>query len=291
MKIAISGSSGFIGQEIIQLCQLQQIDVIQIPRHLCSSDDYIQELSELIASSDVVINLNGASILRRWTTQGKKLIYNSRVKVTERIVTAISKTTHKPQVLISASAIGIYEAGKQHNEYEYTKSTGFLGKLCTDWEEQALVSEQYGVRTAILRLGVVLGKNGGIVKRLYPLFRLGLGAVILPANSPFPFVHISDLTNTIFEIIHRHEMNGVFNLVANPKETQKSFARHFAKTLQKPLLMGIPGNILQLVYGKGATIMYQNPVVESKRLKEYEIGFQFKNSEMALTHIFRKENV
>lgn len=289
MKIAISGINGFIGSHLKQVFESDHHSVIAVPRELASNKDKISELSHLLSGCDVLINLSGAPLIHQWTTQYKQTIYNSRILITANLVGAM-KLAPKPLALfISTSAVGIYEAGKQHNEYQNTIDKGFLGKLCVDWENEALIAGQTGCRVVIMRLSVVLGRKGGVVKKLYALFKSGLGAVILPSRSAFPFVHIDDLTFIIKQFIENRQMQGVYNVTTDITTTQKTFARAFAHALRKPLFLAVPGCMLRLLYGKGARIIINNPFVESKRLKEDGYVFKYQNIHDAMIDIAKSK--
>lgn len=276
MKIAVCGISGFVGEEVKKYFEAKGFEVIGVERKISSNSQKIQELIEKFSGCEVVINLSGAPIIKPWTKKYKKEIYDSRINTTQNISKAISQMKFKPKLLISTSAVGIYQANKNHDEYNFNHNEEFLGEVCKDWEMTALKSESDEVRVVITRLGVVVGQQGGVVKKLFPLFNFGLGAVILPAKSSFPFVHINDLIRAYEFFIESKNSRGVYNIVASNSTTQLDFARAFAKALKRPLLMVVPRFILKIVYGGGADVISNNPFVESKRLREE--GFEFNHS-------------
>lgn len=287
MKIAITGISGFIGSELYDHFSDLSFEVVGIPRNLTSDKESIEELSAHISDADVVINLRGAQIIKRHTEKYKQTLWESRINTTQNLVKAMELSPVKPSLLISASAVGIYSPGKKHDEYNFEYDSGFVGTLCREWENEALRAQNIGVRTIILRFGIVLGKRGGVVRKLLPIFRAGLGATILPAGSPFPWIHVRDLLEICHHFIGNEQCSGVYNLSANETTTQKDFAKSFAKALKKPLIFVIPGFFLKLLFGKGADIITRTPRVTSKRLSECHAGFRFNDINTAMTDVLR----
>ncbi len=288
MKIAISGISGFTGSELKTYFFEKGWDVIEIPRKLVSESSSVQALSELISDVNVVINLRGAPIIKRHTRTYKRILWESRIHSTKAIVRAMEQNSKKPELFISASATGIYKAGKKHDEYQHETDPGFLGQLCTAWEKEALHAESLGIRTCVLRLGIVLGKEGGVINKLFPLFNAGLGAVILPARAPFPWIHIGDFLEICQHLILCNQCSGVYNLSADASTTQKDFAKAFAATLKRPLLFVLPPVLLRILFGKGADIITKTAEVRSLRLGESGYHLMYSNIRSALSEIFGK---
>ena len=138
----------------------------------------VAALHDKIEGCDAVINLAGAPIAARWTEAYKKLLYESRVPLTQKIVAAMHGLERRPAVFISVSGVGIYPGGGPWDEDDGECSDDFLGHLAWDWEQAALEALSAGVRTVVFRFGVVLGRDGGALAKMLPLFRLGLGGVI-----------------------------------------------------------------------------------------------------------------
>jgi uncharacterized protein len=287
MKIAIAGISGFIGNRIKTTFENKSWQVVDIPRNFTSKPENMELLTTLLEEVDVVINLRGAPIIKRHTQSYKKILWESRINTTNLLVEAMQKTKSKPKVFISTSAIGIYKPNSQtHTEQTYTVNNDFIGDLCVEWEKQANKAQEIGVRTVVVRLGVVLGKDGGVVKKLSSLFKLGLGATILPAHKPFPWIHIEDVCDSVSHFIENAHSSGVYNLCANPNTNQKHFARAFAKAVKRPLLFVVPAFALKILYGKGAEIITNNPKVESVRLAQTGYNLTYNSIDEALGQIF-----
>jgi uncharacterized protein len=288
MKIAIAGASGFIGAELKKIFSQKNILVVPIPRELSSSSSKIKELEHLLSDCDIVVNLSGAPIIQRHTSKAKQIIYQSRINTTQNIVNAMSNLASKPIVFISTSAVGIYKPGIVHDEYSQQFNQNWVGDMCLQWEKQAFLAEQSGVRTVVMRLGVVIGRNGGVVQKLFPLFKMGAGAVILPPSASFPWVHVEDVASFVLFALENPKTKGVYNLTANNHTTQKDFAKAFARALKRPLLMVVPGLFLKILYGKGAEIITRNPFVTPQRLADEGFSFRFSDIHQTLLSEFRK---
>ncbi len=282
MNIVISGISGFIGSSLKNHFLSLGWTVQDIPRQYLYDDTFVPQLVELLISSDIVINLRGASVAGRWTSSYMQKIYDSRIRGTQALVKAMKETGRSDIVFISASAVGIYEAGLIHDETSTYLSKGFLGKVCIDWEREALAAETSGIRTLIFRSGVVLGSTGGVVKKLKPLFRMGLGAVILPASDPFPWIHIDDWIQAVIHGIHTVESRGIYNLSASETTSQRDFAMAFARSVKRPLLFVLPKFMLRMILGRGAEFLNNNPFVIPARLRAEGFQFRYKDIHTAL---------
>ena len=170
MRIAISGASGYIGQHLSSFLEGKGYDVIPLGRDLFKEDCF-DELCRCVESCEVVINLAGASINKRWTEAYKQELYDSRIYVTRQLVHAINTRRVKPELFISASAVGYYPAFGEYDEYHDYRGMDFLARLCGAWEEEASACSS-DVRLVITRLGVVLSEDGGALKEMLRLQRL-----------------------------------------------------------------------------------------------------------------------
>lgn len=286
MKIAITGASGFIGQELCKFLEKQNHTIIRIPHNTIYRNT--EELSEILSSADIVINLAGATIQKRWTRKYRLEIYRSRVRTTRAIVKTIASLQKRPKKLISVSAIGIYDSQGEHDEYSRNLSFDFLGQVAKDWEEATLYANNLGLEVYIFRLGIVLGNTGGMLKKLYPLFNMGLGAVISSGKQPMSFIHISDLLNMFHYAIESKLPDGTYNAVAPEYTTNKEFSRVFAQLLKRPLLFKIPKQVLHLMYGKGATFLYTGQAVKPIALMDQHFPFQFCDIKSSLEDLISK---
>ena len=271
MKIAISGTNGFVGGRVKKFFTEKGYEIIPITRNDLLNAHL--NLIKKVDDADVVIHLSGASLIRRWTRKGKDLIYNSRILTTRNLSNAILEAENPPSILISTSAVGIYQTKGVHSEDEYVYDMGFLGEVCKAWEAEAMRSV-LKCRVALFRFGIILDKKEGAFVRMAKIFKAGLGGKIATGKQPMPWVHIEDVLRAYDFAIHNARIHGAVN-VASPGVIQSSeYTRMLAKKLHRPHLIPVPGFALRLLYGKGAILLTEGQSVVPKRL--LDCGFTFK---------------
>lgn len=272
MKIALSGAGGYIGGNLAHQLKISGHEILKIDRSALYNT---QLLSGILSGTDVVIHLSGAPILCRWTEVNKKEILRSRTETTKNIVEVINNLPSgiRPSTFISASAIGIYLPNESHTEESNSFSDDFVGEVVKQWEGSSNGLSD-SVRKIIFRIGLVLGKEAKTMKQLLPIFKLGLGGNIGNGQQPFPFVHISDVTQAILWAVQNQEATGVYNLVAPQNITNKQFTKALSKAVNRPAIFTVPEFALKIVYGEAASLLLQSPEVSPERL--IRAGFQFK---------------
>jgi len=283
MNIAMSGATGFIGSHLAKAFTEKGWTVIPLRRDDIAGDE--AALLGKIGAADIVVNLAGATIARKWTEEYKEIMYSSRVRTTRCIVDAISKSVKKPALLISASAVGIYDTKGTHTEDDTNYADDFLGRLAKDWELAALPAVDAGVRTVIFRFGVVLGPGGGVLKEMLVPFRLGMGGVIGDGMQPFSWVHIYDLIAAFFRAIETRDFSGVYNLTAPHYTTNKGLTEALAQALHRPALLRVPAFVFRLQLGEGAKVLLEGQKVIPKRLLDDGFSFRFTRIEEAVEDV------
>lgn len=285
MQASISGSSGFIGSALLRELSLKgwKIKVIDRQALSLSLDDFRKNYME---GSNLVINLAGAPIQRKWTDAYKKEIVSSRVETTRKIVQAIAQMEVKPDLFISASAVGIYDATHAHTEESLHLDQGFLGSVCKAWEAEAKLAEPL-TRTIIFRLGVVLGKNGGALEKMHPLFRSGLGGKLGRGDQYMPFIHLDDVLEAFHFVIEHTETQGVYNLVAPYPVTNYEFTDVYAKVLNQMAFLTVPAFALKWKFGESAIILLEGQNVRPERLEKAGFTWKYPSIRNALTAIYR----
>lgn len=272
--IAISGASGFVGSRLQSELSAAGHEVRALTRMVLSSP---QTLAKRLTGAHVVVNLAGAPIISRWTEDYKKTLYSSRIDTTRQIVDALATLDSRPELLISASAVGIYATGV-HTEGNHTLSEGFLGRLAQDWEAEAMRAESIGLRTVVLRLGIVLSPEGGALKKMLGPFRLALGGRIGTGRQYVSWVHMDDLVRVVFRAIEDEGMRGAYNLTAPNPVTNAGFTRALAHVVGLPAIFRVPEFVLRLQFGQGASVLTEGQrVLPERLLKE---GFEFRHSEI-----------
>lgn len=282
MKIAISGSNGFIGKQITSYFHSKGNDVRSILR--INESTHAKEIEKQLKGVDVVINLAGAPIVGRWTPSYKKTLFDSRIVTTCKIVEAISLMDKKPELLISASAVGIYSSVGNQTESNYQKADDFLGEICSAWEMEAKKAVPFS-RVAITRFGIVLGKDGGALERMLPLFRMGLGGKIASGKQGFSWIHVYDVIQAIAFIIENQMLSGEFNLTAPKVIDNTIFTKVLAETLGKPAIFPVPSFALRLLFGEGAIAVTGGQFALPERLINEGFQFTFPDVKSALEDI------
>ncbi|HMS25675.1 MAG TPA: TIGR01777 family oxidoreductase [Acidimicrobiia bacterium] len=258
MKVAITGSHGFIGSELVAQLKDQGHEIIPIVRtpvdqlHILWDPEHqtIDAAALDSAHIDAVVHLAGEGIAdKKWSEQQKRRILESRTQGTALLVDALSQLEHKPSIFISGSAIGYY-GSRGDTELDETSSPGdtFLADVCVQWEEQALKAQDAGIPTAVIRTGIVLDKSGGTLAKMLTPFKLGIGGRIGNGNQYMSWISLEDHIRAITFILDK-QLTGAFNLTAPNPVTNKEFTLDLGKRLSRPTLLPTPLLPLKLRYG------------------------------------------
>lgn len=286
MIIAITGSNGFLGRRIKTYFIKKGMKVISLPREILYNK---HAMAKQLHGVDAIIHVAGFPIAKRWTSSNKIKIYDSRASTTQNIVEAVNKMDHPPSIIISTSAIGIYNNIHYHDEESEDYSNRFLGKVCIAWEAPFDQLNTESSRMIITRLGVVIG-NGGMVKKLMNIFKLGIGGKIGHGEFAMPFIHIEDLLRFYDTALANENYEGIYNLVAPDIITNEDFTKAMAKCSNKKAKLTIPIFALKLLMGKGIMSVINNPFVIPKRLLEAGFVFKYDQIEDALKQVFNEKS-
>ncbi len=233
------------------------------------------ELVSAVNTHDVVLNLVGQPLMeKRWNAEFKQLLWESRVGSTAKIVDAMEKASSKPNCFINASSLGYY--GPRGSEPITENDPGgddFLAKLCKRWEKEALRAKGMGIRTALVRIGIVLGLEGGALSRMVTPFKLGLGGPMGSGRQYMSWVHILDVARLFVYITENQGCEGIFNGTAPNAVDNREFAKTLGKVIGKPAFLPVPGFALKLAMGEVVQILLtgQNLVPQ----KALDAGFEF----------------
>ncbi|MEW8034528.1 MAG: TIGR01777 family oxidoreductase [Candidatus Thiodiazotropha sp.] len=276
MRIAISGSTGFIGTQLTRNLANKGHAVVTIGRGDINRGT--RHLSLHLEGCDAVINLAGAPINRRWTKAYKRTIVASRVETTRMLVEAMAQMDKSPKTFISTSGMGAFDTGGPYRESDVANATDFLGELTFDWESAAWEGETLGMRVAVFRLSLVLGQQGGLMGRVLTPFRLGLGGPIASGKQHFSWIHIDDLINAYLLALESPRFRGIYHLAAPNPVNNLAFTQTLGKVLNRPTPFRVPAILLKLAYGEGAEVMTSGQCIVSERLEE--AGFKFRHEEL-----------
>ena len=291
MHIVIAGSSGFIGSALIELLlrdghrvtrlvRSKPTDAPAAPEH--SLWDPYRELIdlEIIEQADAIINLSGESVASRWTAKKKKAVLESRIKSTALLTRAVSSAQTPPRIFISASAIGYYgKGGETWFDESSDRGEGFLADVCAEWEAAAMEVNNSVTRGVLPRFGVVLSKKGGALKKMLPVFRLGLGGRLGSGEQYLSWVSLEDALKVLTFSLQQDIVTGPLNVCAPAPVTNKEFTKALGTALRKPVKLPVPAPILHLAFGQMAdeTLLSSARVRPSKLLSS---GFQFQDPEL-----------
>jgi len=289
----ITGGTGFIGSALTKFFIQKGYLTTILSRHCpaLSSVRIIKSIEQINVDEkiDIIINLAGAPINKKWTNSYKEVLIDSRLEITKNLILLIKSLKTKPNLLISVSAIGYY--GNQSNKYIGENSlyiNDFTHKLCNLWELEAKKAEKLGVRTCITRLGVVLGKNGGALEEMLPIFRLGLGAKIGSGKQFFSWVHIDDIIGAFNFLIKDKTQKGIYNLTSPNPVTNYRFTKELGKMINRPTVLTIPKFVIKMIFGEmGDKLLLNGSAVYPKKLLDSGYEFQFKTIEASLENILK----
>jgi uncharacterized protein len=283
MKIAIAGSTGFIGTYVSRYLHGLGHEIVPMLR-----EDFSQHnISFRMIGCDAVINLTGSPVLRIWNTKAREHIFESRIDTTSSIVHTISVINHPPKLLINISAVGFYNDSQEQTETDYKQAHGFLAEVIEEWEDEATKGIYSGTRVVIARLGVVLGKNGGILKKLHPMFRFGLGTILGNGKQKMSYIHIHDLARAMEYFINNETTNDVYNLTTPNPVTNKEFSKKLAASYKKKVIAHAPAFLLKLRYGEASSFLLKGQHVLPKRLTESGFTFQFPDIDSCLKDLVK----
>jgi len=273
--IGITGATGFIGSALSQFLEEKGYLIIPLNRGFTLTD---------VDDCDIIINLAGASINRRWSSSARKLIRESRIETTKRLIGFLNSSGSKrTSLLISASAIGIYPTSKSktdidyktYDEYSPERGDDFLTQTCIDWENEALKANNSSIRVVIARFGVVLSNKGGALPKMSLPFKFGVAGTIGNGKQPFSWIALEDLLRAFAFLIEKEELSGVFNFTSpnpvNNYELTQSLARHY----KCPIKLRIPAFVFKAAYGDASTLFTDGQRVLPTRLIENGFLFNF----------------
>jgi len=297
MKLLLTGCTGFIGRELIPLLIKEGHILTVISRQsreklkIKANDTNLriiqmnpaessaweaEGIQSSLKSCEGVINLAGEPIAeKRWTEDHCKQISNSRIETTRNLIQNLRNLNKSPKVLINASAIGFYGSHPK-NEFNEESVPGddYLANVCKNWE--AIAKEKpRATRLLIIRIGIVLAKDGGALGKMLPIFKAGLGGPIGDGKQWMSWIHRTDLCNLINESIKNSSWSGVINGVAPNPVRMNEFAYTLGKTLGRPSLLAVPGPILKFILGDGARVVLEGQNVQSELFKKRNFKFSF----------------
>lgn len=298
MKVLVTGATGFIGKRVVNQLLNAGDEVVVLSRNVAkgairlgSQCQYYQWIDmntmpplEALKGIDGVINLMGEGIAeKRWDEEQKKKIYDSRILGTRNLIEAIKASNSKPKAFISSSAVGIYgNRGDEDITEESSTADDFLAHVCKDWEAEAFKASELGLRVTIIRTGVVLGRGGGALKKMLPIFKLGAGGPVASGEQYMSWIHVDDLASMYVQALKNDTISGIYNGTAPYPAKNKDFTKALAKALHRPAFLPAPRFGLKLIFGEMSQVVLEGQKVLPKKFKEKDFRYKYPTLEMAL---------
>jgi uncharacterized protein (TIGR01777 family) len=305
MRVFVTGGTGLVGQRLVKrLLERGDQSVILTRRYAHARQQFGPDVTlvegdpmqhgdwmDSVADCDAVIHLAGENVFgRRWNAAFKTLLHDSRIQSTQRVVEALGRKPMRadgqPKVLVNASAIGYYGArGDEELTEDNPPGSDFLANLCIEWEKAARAAESSAVRCAMIRVGVVLDKEGGALAKLLTHFKMGAGGPVGSGRQWMSWIQHADLISLFLLALDNPEARGPINGTAPHPVTNRDFGKTLGRVLHRPAFVWTPGLALRVLIGEAATLVVTGQRVLPKRALGLGYSFQYPTLEAALTEI------
>ena len=306
MKVVVTGGTGFVGRAFVTTLCERGDDVVVLSRHergeplgprahckrgsgkvvLATWSPYSSgDWMRIVDGADAVVHLAGAAVLEeRWSEERRRVLWDSRVRSAELLAEAIQRADNKPKVFVSGSSVGYYgmKEGDRILAEDAPPGDDFLAKLCVDWENAAASS---GIRTVTPRIGIALGRGGGMFAKMAPMFRAYMGGPIGDGRQYYAWIHVADCVRALEHAIEREDCVGAFNFTAPDPVTANELATAFGESMDRPALMRVPPIALKLRLGESADVLLTGQRAIPKKLVEQGFAFVFPELRSALADL------
>jgi uncharacterized protein len=290
MKVTVTGATGRIGRHLVQALKERGDEVTALSRNperareQLGVEAFAWDLKEeaapaaALAGRDAIVHLAGEDIAQRWTKEAKAEIVDSRERGTRHLVHAIFEAEPRPKALICASASGYYGPhGDEIVDESGAPGDDWLADVVARWERQADTAK-IGIRTVIVRAGIVLMKGGGALEKMLPPFKAGVGGPVAGGKQYMPWIHVDDLVGIYLAAIDHPTFDGAINGSAPEPATNKEFSKALGRALNRPAVAPVPAFSLKLLYGEMAQIVLSGVRMVPGRAAE--LGYEFKHPDL-----------
>ena len=290
MKALITGASGLIGTELQKALREKGWELLLASRSEPKDDRHIKwtveegfrdEDLDRLEGLDAVIHLAGENVAGlRWTDEKKKAIRDSRVHGTRTLIDAFTKLKNRPKAFIAGSAIGFYgNRGDDEMTEASPAGEGFFPEVCRDWEAESRRAEDLGIRTVLLRTGIVLSKDGGALGTMLLPFKMGVGGVVGSGKQWMSWISLEDQIRAMLFVLENESIRGAVNLTSPNPATNEQFTKTLGEVLYRPTFLPLPEFAVGMIFGEmGDALLLDSTKVLPKRLED--AGFEFKFPEL-----------
>ncbi len=303
MRVLVTGATGFIGRALVPALigrghsavaltrsRERALDRLGAEPEIATIPDGDSALAALVAQverCDAVVSLAGEPVIgARWTAARRERIVASRAGLTEKIVRAIGLAKSRPRAFVSASAVGFYgDRGDAELGEDAAAGDGFLARTCVAWEDAARAAESLGVRVARMRIGIVLGREGGALATMLPAFRAGVGGPLGSGRQFVPWVHLHDVVRMFATALDDERFDGAINCSAPAPATSREFARALGRAVRRPAIIPVPALALRAAFGDAASAMLASQRALPRRLEALGFRFAFPSIDSALADV------
>lgn len=277
MKVLVTGGTGFVGRRLCTLLHARGHEAAVLTRDPSRRPEGLPAaarleawdpgaLGGLLDGADAVVHLSGEPVAQRWTAAARERIVRSRVGPLEAFRAAVEKGARAPRALVSASAVGYYGSrGEEELTEESAPGTGFLAQTCVRWEEAARALSPPGTRVVTVRIGLVLGEDGGALSKMLPAFRLGAGGPVGSGEQWMSWIHRDDLAALLVFALEKDGVSGALNATSASPARNRDFARALGRALRRPALLPAPAFALKAAFGEMASILLDGQKVLPER--------------------------
>ncbi len=295
MHVAVTGASGFLGGYILRALAQAGHSPRVLGRRAAGAYPFFHwdpssslPPESALAGVDGVIHLSGEPVAQRWTREARRRILESRRDGTRRLAEALSRQAVRPRTLVSASAIGCYGSrGDEPLTEAAAAGTGFLPETCIEWEARARDAESAGIRVVRLRIGIVLGKEGGALAKMLPPFRAGVGGPLGSGSQWMSWIHVRDLARLAEFVLVNDTVQGAVNAVSPAPVTNREFSKILGQTVHRPAFLPVPAFALKLLFGEMAEVVLGSQRVLPQAAMQAGFRFEFTDLRTALTDLLR----
>jgi uncharacterized protein (TIGR01777 family) len=292
-RVTLTGATGLIGRGLVAALRSRGTEVTVLARSPERARAALGDVPALawearsepapaaaLAGRDAVLHLAGEPVAQRWSARAKSAIRDSRVTGTRNLIAGLQALRERPGVLVASSAVGYYGAhGEEPLDEDAPPGRDFLAQVCAAWEAESTRAGELGLRTAILRTGVVLDARGGALARMLRPFRLGLGGPVAGGSQYISWIHVEDLRGLMLAALDGEDWSGAVNATAPEPVTNAEFSRQLGRALGRPAVLPVPGFALRAAYGEMAQVVTRGArVVPARALM---LGYEFRHPRLA----------